>query len=167
MERVLIIGSNGAGKSTFSQSLSAKAGLPLTHLDQLYWTGNWNVAPRDIFLSAVQQIVTGDKWIIEGNNLSSINTRLPYADTVFWFVFPPIQCVWNVIKREHQYRGKSRPDMPKECISKIDLQFLITVWRFNRNNLQRIANTLAAYPHLNIIRFTNYKQVHKFLEELK
>lgn len=49
MERVVIIGSNGAGKSTFSYALADKTGLPLIHLDQIYWHDDWQVTPREEF----------------------------------------------------------------------------------------------------------------------
>ena len=36
MQRILIIGNCGAGKSTFARALAEKTGLPLVHLDKLY-----------------------------------------------------------------------------------------------------------------------------------
>ena len=66
MERILVIGSNGAGKSTFSVALAQKTGFPLTHIDKLYWRDNWEITPKDEFESAVMRIAQGDKWIIEG-----------------------------------------------------------------------------------------------------
>ena len=134
MEKVLIIGSNGAGKSTFSFALAERVGLPLYHLDQIYWHGYWEVVPRDQFLQAVDAIVSDPKWIIEGNNLSSLHRRVANADTVFWFELHPLRCIFNVIKRELKYRGAARPDMPQTCISRIDLRFLKTVWQFNKKN---------------------------------
>ncbi|WP_321025720.1 EutP/PduV family microcompartment system protein [Hungatella effluvii] len=41
MERILIIGGNGCGKTTLSNKLANKLSLPLTHLDALYWNDNW------------------------------------------------------------------------------------------------------------------------------
>ena len=69
MERILIIGGNGAGKSTFSYALAKKLGLPLIHLDQIYWHGCWEVTPREEFLEKVMEEAQKDRWIIDGNNL--------------------------------------------------------------------------------------------------
>ena len=42
MERVMIIGCGGAGKSTLARKLGEKTGLPVVHLDQIWWApGNW------------------------------------------------------------------------------------------------------------------------------
>lgn len=167
MKRVLIIGGNGAGKSTFSRTLAQKTGLPLYHLDKLYWYGNWQVTPREEFLQAVDTITQRPEWIIEGNNLRSLPDRLARADTVFWLVLSPVRCVWNVICRELRYRGTARPDMPASCLSRLDPDFLKTVWYFNRKNTATIRKLLQEHPRLQVIRFTNYRQIKAFLDGLQ
>ena len=163
MQRILIIGGNGAGKSTFSYKLSEKLGLPLIHLDQIYWRGCWEVTPKEEFLEKVLEEAKKDRWIIEGNNVRSIHQRLQFADTVFWFEFPPLVCVTNILKREWKYRKKVRPDMPDECVSRVDLNFLKVAWQFNKKNRERILEQLKGAEHVKVIRFTNYRQVRKFL----
>lgn len=166
MERVLIIGSNGAGKSTFSFRLADKTGLPLIHIDQIYWRGAWEVTPEDEFDCQVQSEVQKFRWIMEGNNLRSLSRRLDCADTVFWFEFPPLLCVLNILRREWTYRGRVRPDMPDQCVSQWDLRFLRSVWTFNRKNHRQISSLLQRTENIRIIRFTNYRQVEQYLNIL-
>lgn len=166
MERVLIIGSNGAGKSTFSYSLAEKLKAPVTHIDKVYWRGCWDVTPREEFEKLILQEAKKEKWIIEGNNLQSLPQRLQYADTVVWFEFPPIVCVINVLKREWKYYKKVRPDMPDECVSKLRLHFLREVWKYNREKHAKIENMLDDFEQIQIIRFRNYRQVKRFLNSL-
>ena len=163
MERILVIGSNGAGKSTFSVALAQKTGFPLTHIDKLYWRDNWEITPKDEFESAVMRIAQGDKWIIEGNNLRSLGQRLEFADTVFWFSFPPAKCMWNVIKREVQFWGRPRPGMAEKCVNRLTWRFVKDVWRFNRKNRSRIEQALADAPQVRVIRIRNYKQLGQYL----
>lgn len=167
MERILIIGTNGAGKSTFARALSEKTGIPLTHLDQLYWQGQWQTVSREIFLAQVEQVVSTEKWIIDGNNLRSIAPRLAAADTVFWLELPALRCVLNVIRRELRFRGRARPDMPPSCISRIDPKFLWTVLRFNSKNRKKILENLKQYPHIKLYHFRNYRQIRNFLANKK
>lgn len=166
MNRILIIGSNGAGKSTFSFRLAEKTGLPLIHIDQIYWRGAWDVTPEDEFDRLVQAEAQKPAWIIEGNNFRSLPQRLALADTVFWFEFPPPVCVCNVLRREQQYRGRVRPDMPDQCVSRFDFSFLRVVWAFNKKNRARITSMLSAQDHAKVIRFTNYRQVRQYLDDL-
>lgn len=167
MQRILIIGGNGAGKSTFSYALAKKLGLPLLHLDQIYWHGCWEVTPHEEFLERVEAEAKKERWIIEGNNVRSLHQRLQYADTVFWFEFPPIVCVTNILKREWKYRKKVRPDMPDECVSRVDLPFLKIAWQFNKKNRTRILEQINGAKHVKVIRFTNYRQVRKFLDGIE
>ena len=35
--KILVLGCSGSGKSTFSRELAARTGLPLIHLDNIWW----------------------------------------------------------------------------------------------------------------------------------
>ncbi len=41
MKRALILGAGDSGKTAFALKLAAKTGLPLFHLDALYWQPGW------------------------------------------------------------------------------------------------------------------------------
>jgi len=64
MERVLIIGGNGSGKTTFAKALAEKTGLPLVHLDSLYWKDNWESVGREVFDARLEQELNKPKWIL-------------------------------------------------------------------------------------------------------
>lgn len=166
MERVLIIGSNGAGKTTFSYALAEKTGLPLIHLDRLYWRNCWEMTPREEFNALVSVEAQKPRWIIEGNNIRSIGERLQYADTVFWFEIPPAVCALSVLKRVAKYRGRVRPDMPDQCVCRLDLGFLKEVWRFNEKNHDRIAEILEKQGDVRVIHFTSRRQAKSYLKSL-
>lgn len=166
MERILIIGSNGAGKTTFARKLSEKTKLPLIHIDKLYWQGSWEVTPSAEFENAVLQEAAKSRWIIEGNNIRSLHQRLARADTLFWFEFPPALCIYHILKREAKYFRKARPDMPAGCISRLNLNFLRDVWNFNRKNRARIEAALKNAPNVKVIRVTRYAQLRKYLQEV-
>jgi len=166
MERILIIGGNGAGKSTFSYALAEKRKLPLIHIDRIYWYGSWQVTPQEEFQRRVLEEARKPRWIIEGNNVRSLAQRLEHADTVFWFDFPPIVCVKNILLREWKYRGRARPDMPATCISQLQAGFLRSAWNFNRKNRSAIRHLLESWPDIRVIRFTNRRQVKKYLKAI-
>lgn len=47
MEKILIIGGNGCGKTTLACQLAERLSLPLVHLDALYWGDNWQPVPEE------------------------------------------------------------------------------------------------------------------------
>ena len=67
MKRVLVIGGNGSGKSTFSRKLGEKTGLPVVHLDKIFWRGNWEYISREEFDVLLKTELEKAEWIIDGN----------------------------------------------------------------------------------------------------
>ena len=90
MKKVLIIGNTGAGKTTFAKALSEKTGLPLIHLDKIFWYGNWEHISPEEFDEKLSEILSRDEWIIDGNYNRTLERRLEFADTVFFFELPTV-----------------------------------------------------------------------------
>ena len=53
LQRVLVVGSSCAGKSTFARALSDATGLPCVELDQLFWGLQWTAKPAAEFRASV------------------------------------------------------------------------------------------------------------------
>jgi len=155
MKRVLVIGISGAGKSTLSRVLAARTALPLIHLDREYWLPGWQMPPREQWRFKVRELSARDRWIMDGNFDSSLDIRLPRADTLIWFDFPALRCIWRAVKRAASSYGRVRPDMGEGCPERIDVEFLRYIARFNGIQRPRIAAQIAAHgAHLvpNVIR---------------
>jgi len=99
MKRILIIGNAGSGKTTFGIKLAQKTGIPLVHLDKIYWSGNWEHIEKNEFDNILQKELEKPEWIIDGNFNRTLPHRLKYCDTVFYFDVPIITCIWGVTKR--------------------------------------------------------------------
>lgn len=166
MERIMIIGGNGSGKSTFAKELSDKLKLPLVHLDVLYWRDNWQTASSAEFDELLLQEVTKPKWIIDGNHNRTIPIRLKYCDTVIYMDFSRFKCIYGVIKRVITNFGKSRPDMGGYCPERFDFKFLKHVWNFNNKNRKRYYDMLRNANDVKIIILKSRKQAREFLQKL-
>ena len=84
MKRVIVIGCPGSGKSTFARALHDKTGLPLHHLDMMYWNADKTTVPKEVFRARLAELLTEDAWIIDGNYGSTMETRMAACDTVFF-----------------------------------------------------------------------------------
>ena len=76
MQKILIIGGNGSGKTTFAKKLAQKTRLPLVHLDKLYWKDNWQHVTQEEFDSLLLPELEKDNWIIDGNMKRTLPLRL-------------------------------------------------------------------------------------------
>lgn len=99
MKKVLVLGCAGSGKSTFSSQLGQVTGLPVIHLDSLYWKPNWIAATEEEWDQTMDELVRLESYIMDGNYSRTLSKRLMDADVVFYFDFPRLLCIYRVIKR--------------------------------------------------------------------
>jgi adenylate kinase family enzyme len=130
MRRVLVLGSPGSGKSTFSHKLGAITGLPVIHLDQLFWEPGWVQAPTEVFLQRLRDALAREEWIIDGNFASSLDLRVPRADRIILFERSRLACVARIGRRIATSHGVVRDDMAPGCPERLDFDFLKYVWSF-------------------------------------
>lgn len=166
MERVLIIGGNGSGKSTFAKELAEKTGLLLVHLDSLYWKDNWESVSRDEFDALLEQELIKPKWILDGNMNRTLTHRIKYCDTVVYLDFSSIACLIGVISRTIKYYGKTRPDMGKNCPEKISLDFYKQAFLYNSKYRKKYYGIMEENPQIQWIVLKNRRQVKRYLAEL-
>ncbi len=166
MERILIIGCPGAGKTTLALALKEKLGLPLVHLDQLWWKGNWENVTREEFDSRLAMALNMDRWIIDGNYSRTIEMRLQRCDTIIYLDFDRWQCLWGMFQRVICNYGKHRPDMGGNCKERFDPEFVKWIWNFNDQNRVRNYTWIAQAKHAKAIVLKNRKEIKRFLETL-
>lgn len=167
MKKVLVIGSCGAGKSTFSKRLHKITGLKLIHLDTVYWKPNWEMSPKEEWSSKVEQLVNGDNWIIDGNYGGTMELRMKHADTVIWLDLPRLLCTYRILKRTVQYRNKTRSDMAEGCKERFDWEFTKYVWNFRRDKNPLLAERLEKFDYLKQIRLKSKQEIEDFFTGLK
>ena len=164
MQRILVIGSPGAGKSTLSHQLAKRASLPLFHLDKLHWLPGWIERDRDEARAELCDVLALDRWIIDGNYGSILPMRLARADSVIWLDYPTRICFGRVLKRWWQYRGKARPDMTEGCPERLDLEFLLYVLMFRRTWQHRNAAAMSQFTG-KVIRLASSAETSAWLDE--
>lgn len=158
MKKTIIIGCPGGGKSTFARALSEKTGLPLYHLDIIYWNPDKTTVPRDVFDARLDDILCRDEWIIDGNYARTMERRLSAADTVFFLDIPLETCLDGIRSR----RGKPRPDMPW-ADDKSDEEFISFVKDFEASSKPKILDLFEKYPGKNVIVFHDHDEIDNYL----
>ncbi len=167
MQRVAVIGSGGAGKSTLAVALGARTGLPVIHLDREFWRPGWQPTPDDAWEARVAELVQGDRWIIDGNYRGTMPIRFERADTVVFLDLPRVVCLLGVIWRSIRHRRTPRPDMSEGNPEKLDPAFLQWIWNFPRANRPGILAQLEALPSTTkVARLTIRRAIRAWLEAI-
>ena len=167
MNRVLVIGGNGAGKTTFSIKLAERIGLPLTHLDQLGWYGHWQSRTDEEFDSLLLEVLKQPRWIIDGNYGRTIPLRASYCDTLIFLDVSTIRCLLSIVKRVLENYGRSRPDMGGYCPERFDLEFMRAAFHLPKRVRDRYDRMCQDpdFSHVTFIRLKGRRQAKRYLSQ--
>ena len=161
MKRVIVIGCPGSGKSTFARALREKTGLPLYHLDMMYWNADKTTVPKEEFRAKLAELLAEDAWIIDGNYGSTMEARMAACDTVFFLDYPVEICLAGIRERQ----GKPRADMPW-IETEDDEEFLTFVKDFSEKSRPIVLALLEKYQEKRILIFRTRDEADEFLRSL-
>lgn len=100
--RVLVIGTSGAGKSTFAQALAARTGIAWHELDLINWRPGWHdrhTHEPAAFLADVDAATAAGNWVVSGGYSTTRPIILPRLTDLVWLDLPRWQVMAQVINR--------------------------------------------------------------------
>lgn len=168
INRVMVIGCCGAGKSNIALKLEDYLDLPLIHLDKLFWKSGWTQKSIAKFQLDHEKVINQERWIIDGNYSSTMAERYEKADFVILMTLPRHQCIWGVIKRRFTFRNQTRPDMTEGCPERINWEFLKYLWNFHKTQLPKIENILnKTESNKKVLRIYSRQEADELLTDMR
>lgn len=162
MNKVIVIGCPGSGKSTFSRALHELTYLPLYHLDLLNWNSDKTTVSKATFLERLQNVIALDKWIIDGNYGSSIELRMKECDTVFFLDYSVEVCIDGIKQRQ----GKTRSDMPW-IETEVDEELIEFIRNYNTQSKPKILELLKKYSEKDIVVFKSRIEAEEYISNMR
>lgn len=143
MQRILVTGNAGAGKTSLAHILANQLDLPYFGLDSIVWKSGWVKTPALERQEKELAIINNPAWVVDGVSL----TVLDAADMVIFLDYPRYKCFWRALLRNLPYLFHSRPGLPKHCPEITILPTLVRViWLFPKHVRPKI---LAACSNAN------------------
>ena len=163
MNKIIVIGCPGSGKTTLSKLLAQKLNLPLIHLDKIQWLGDWVCIRGEDFDNILREEMKKPQWIIDGNYNRTIPMRLKQCDTVIYLDYPTYVCFFSALKRVIKNYGKVRDDMGGNCKERFDPAFFWFILNFARKNRKKYHKLLNEADGKKIIILKSRKEAENFL----
>ena len=162
MQRIIVIGCPGSGKTTFAEKLNKITGIPLYYLDAIWHKPDRTHIDRESFDRRISEIFETPQWIIDGNYNRTVELRLKNCDTVFLFDLPTEICIQGATER----LGKERYDLPW-IDTELSPSLRQSIEDFPHSSLPRIYELIAKYQaNRQIIVFRSRQQADDYLQNL-
>ena len=138
---ILVLGCPGSGKSTFARRLHERTGLPLIHLDRLFWLPDRTHISREAFDRRLTEMLCQPKWILDGDYNRTWEVRIRACDTVIFLDYDEALCLEGIAARV----GQDRPDMPW-TEQTLDPELVALVQGYRTQSRPVLLALLARYP---------------------
>lgn len=165
MNKVVVVGCGGSGKSVLARRLATAAGLPVVHLDGIYYDDDWNPLSKEDFAARQRDLVQEPAWVMDGNYASTMPIRLAAADAVIMLDLPAPACLWGILRRRLRYRGGQHADVG--VYDRINWSFVRYIVGYRRTMAPRVKAMVADHaPHAQLYAPRSRRQARRLVDEL-
>lgn len=160
--KVLVLGSSGAGKSSFARRLHELTGLPLVHLDLVWWRPDYTHISREEFDRRLEEMIAEERWIMDGDYSRTYKPRICACDTVIFLDYDEETCLRGLSQRV----GQKRPDIPW-VEEKLEPELVEMVRRYRTDERPKLLEVLAQSPEKQTVIFRTREEADVWLEALR
>ncbi|GAA5135388.1 P-loop NTPase family protein [Pseudonocardia adelaidensis] len=108
MDRVVVVGRGGAGKSVISRRIGELIGAPVIELDALFWRdpGLRPLAGQEWVRVQEEFVRERPRWVADGDlgPYDVLSVRLRAADAVVMLDYSLLRCAWRALRRSREGR---------------------------------------------------------------
>jgi len=168
MRRIIVIGCQGSGKTRLARSLGQRLGLPVVHLDALYWRPGWTPSDKASFRTRVAEAIAGDAWVVDGSFSGlAFDLTIARADVLVVIDRPRWVCQWRILWRSAFDRDTARTDLPEGCREQFDWKLMKEAWRYDVERVPVIEAERIQYgPDVPVVRLRRDRDILGFLESV-
>jgi len=146
VQRVVVLGMGGAGKSVLARRLGAAWALPVLHLDAVFWGPGWRPTPPEVWWEVVAGLAAGERWVIEGAYPEVAEVALPRAQLAVLLDLPRRVTLPRLLRRPLRRSDRNRGDLPRGLGHLVDRDNLSWAWQWPERERPAVVAALDAFP---------------------
>jgi len=168
MQRIMMFGFPGGGKTTLANQMSETLNIPVYHCDRIKQIENFEWKPMDEIHALINEVISKDEWILEGYPTTEMMPAcIERADTLIFIDLNRFLCMWRVTKRSIIHHGKCRPDVGDGCKDGFPPLYLYwVIWTFPKKYRKRFLDWINTNEK-RVFHFKKRKALNLFIEEMK
>lgn len=172
-KKIAVVGTCGAGKTSFADAVSMRLELPHVELDRLHWAENWVEVPDDVFRTRVCDALTSDRWIVDGNYGVVRDLVWQRVESVVWldYSFGVVmvrllqRTLTRIILGAEIWHGNKETWYRQFCTRESILLWGISTYFRRRRDYLRLMQS-AEYQHVNFVRLRTPSEAQLWLNQL-
>ncbi len=175
LNRVVVIGTSGVGKTTFARELASALGAPHVEFDAYRHGPNWQETPDPLFRERLSEALAGERWVADGNYSVARDivwtraTAVVWLDLSFGLVF--WRLFWRTMRRgllRTELWNGNRESLWWHFLSKDDSLFLWAMkTHWSRRKSLPIAFSQPGHAHLRVFRLRSSNEARRLLEGVR
>jgi putative MATE family efflux protein len=163
LERVIVMGGAGAGKSTFSRALGQKLGVPVIHLDRYFFGPGWAKVEFTTVRQRVAEALVPNRWVVDGTYSDLLDLMLPQLDLIIWLEQPFFRRLYRTWRKTRIHKNRPRADRPDGAEERFTLSYVWTIMSFGRFT-PSVARRLEAAAPGRVLCLRGDREAQAFLE---
>ena len=165
-KKIAIFGFPASGKSTFAKFLNEKTKIPVYSLDLIRWSKYKNGKKDDeYFQKEYEKILLNREWIIEGNALDYIKSRLEQADILYFFNTGVDESIKNYLNRENKINNGDEERLAFDTKGKEDDEVIEWIKTRYAKKIEKLVGELESYND-KLIVIHNYDELNSEIEKI-
>ncbi|WP_200940037.1 AAA family ATPase [Aeromicrobium sp. Root495] len=170
MQRILVAGTTGTGKTTVARTVAERLDLPRTELDALFHGPGWT--PRPEFLDEVRALAASERWVTEWQYPAARPLLAARAELIVWLDLPVRVTMRRLVRRTVRRRLRREElwngnlEAPLWTVLTDDDHVVRWAWSTRHLLAELVPAAQREHPHLEVVRLRTQRAVDAWLATL-